>query len=342
MDQLLLRRLWWLGLLGFLYRVDASLAWTRWLFLLFLAPLVADVVHLSRRAGGGGGERAVGPDLPLPGPATRGGAFLFALRCTVSDALALLNPRQRRQVLRQARGERRARARVGRWEPTPDTFVPRLDYCLPFEGDWYVANGGTTPETSHSWGILAQRYAYDFVVVGVDGRTHAGDGSRAEHYHAYGRPVRAPADGQVVEVVNNVRDAPAVGTGWLDWRAAEIGGNSVTIRHAEGEFSHLSHLVPGSITVRAGEWVLRGQEVGRCGNSGHATEPHLHFQLQDHPDVYQAVGLPVRFVGVRVAGEREPRTAYLEAGMLVRPVPPAPAHAAVLAATRTVSSPARA
>src|SRR5690606_7809970 len=82
------------------------------------------------------------PELPLPGPAADDGPFFFALRCTLSDALALLHPRQRRQVMRQARGEHRARERVGRWDPVPGSFVPRVEYDLPFEGEWYVAGDG--------------------------------------------------------------------------------------------------------------------------------------------------------------------------------------------------------
>lgn len=331
MDQLLLRRSWWFGFLGFAFLLDGSLAWTRWLFLFFLAPVVADVLHVARRAGGAT-EREDGPDdgsvdgsvdrapeLPLPGPAAADGPFFFGLRCTISDALALLHPRQRRQVIRQARGERRARERVGQWDPTPGDFVPRVEYDLPFEGEWYVAGDGAwyAAGASGSRQLRAHRWALDLVVVGVDGRTHAGDGSRLEHYHAYGRAVLAPADGQVVEVVGGVRDAPWVGTGWLDWRAPEIGGNSITIRHADGEFSHLAHLAPGSIGVRAGEWVRRGQPIARCGNSGHSTEPHLRFQLQDHPDCYQAVGLPALFCRIRVNGDPLPRTLHLERGMRV-------------------------
>lgn len=40
-----------------------------------------------------------------------------------------------------------------------------------------------------------------------------------------------------------------------------------------------------------------GQVIGRCGNSGHSTEPHLHFHVQGHPSFYLAAGLPVRFAG---------------------------------------------
>ena len=41
-------------------------------------------------------------------------------------------------------------------------YCPAVQYSLPFEGEWVVINGGVTKETSHSWEIPTQRYAYDF------------------------------------------------------------------------------------------------------------------------------------------------------------------------------------
>ena len=38
--------------------------------------------------------------------------------------------------------------------------------------------------------------------------------------------------------------------------------------------------------------VRAGEQIGECGNSGNSSEPHLHFQLQDHQRVAIAAGLP--------------------------------------------------
>ena len=312
------RRLWWFGLLGLLYLVDDSLAWTRLFFLLFLAPLLTDVFRFLRVAARRPQTDKDGSELPLPGPAERSGYLLFFLRYSLSDALTLLNPLGRRQVLRQLRGEALARRRISGQEPMAEMYEQKAEYTLPFAGEWIVAKGGITPETSHSWEILSQRYAYDFAIVDTAGRRHTGYGSSLKDYYAYEQPILAPANGEVIEVVDGIRDAPGVGTGWMDWRTPHIGGNSVTIRHAEGEFSYLAHLIPESIRVRVGQRVERGEEVGLCGHSGHSTEPHLHFQVQDHPDFFQAVGLSVRFSAVLATGSRGPGRIYLEAGMRVR------------------------
>jgi murein DD-endopeptidase MepM/ murein hydrolase activator NlpD len=312
------RKLWWLGLLGLLHLVDDSLAWTRFFFLLFLAPLLTDLVRFLRKERRPAQEDADEAERRLPGPAESGGALLFHLRYLLSDFLSVLNPRACHQMYRQMRGEASARRRIGGREPSANAYQQKVEYALPFAGEWMVARGGVTPETSHSWEILSQRYAYDFVIVEPEGRTHRGDGSRLEDYYAYGQPILAPADGEVLEVIDGVRDAPSVGTGWIDWRTPRVGGNSVTVRHAEGEFSYLAHLIPGSIRVRVGQRVLKGDEVGRCGNSGRSTEPHLHFQIQNHPDFYEAVGLPVRFSDVLSAGDKDSQSGYLQTGMRVQ------------------------
>lgn len=127
------------------------------------------------------------------------------------------------------------------------------------------------------------------------------------------------------------RDYPHPGSAWLEWRTWAIAGNHVTIEHADGEYSVLAHLQEGSTTVAEGDSVAAGDVIGKCGNSGHSTEPHLHYQLQDGPNFWTAAGLVPRFAGVDVeryvatASEEGPYAAtasgeesYLVAGDCVR------------------------
>lgn len=232
---------------------------------------------------------------------------LSDLRYLLSSSLSVISPWQWREVWTQVRAEAALRARTGDRDPSPYEFQQQIDYTLPFAGEWLVVNGGVERETSHSWDLLSQRYAYDFVIADDAGNTHAGAGRRVDDYFCYGQPILAPADGVVVSIADGVRDAMHPGTGWVDWRAARIGGNSVTIRHAEREFSYLAHLQPGSIGVSPGQAVQCGEQIGRCGNSGHSTEPHLHFQLQDGPDLHHAMCLPVQFSRVLVDGQLHER-----------------------------------
>jgi len=197
--------------------------------------------------------------------------------------------------LAQMVGETLNRMRPGKNLPTPATYRPKGTYRLPFQGWWWVGNGGPDPETSHSWEILGQRFAYDFVIRDEEGKTHRGSGRRLEDYYAFGAPVCAPADGVVVAVQNRHRDCPW--PGFVDPLAWSIAGNYVLIRHEGGEYSLLAHLKRGSVRVRPGQWVRAGEVVGECGNSGHSTEPHLHFQFLDRPNLSLGLSLPIPFSG---------------------------------------------
>jgi hypothetical protein len=214
---------------------------------------------------------------------------------TLIQLPTLLSPVVWATSLAQMAGETLNRLRRGKNLPTPATYRPKGTYRLPFQGWWWVGNGGPDPETSHSWELLGQRYAYDFLIRDEEGKTHRGSGRRPEDYYAFGAPVCAPADGVVVAVQNRHRDCPWPGL--LDPLAWSIVGNYVLIRHEGGEYSLLAHLKRGSVRVRPGQWVRAGEVVGECGNSGHSTEPHLHFQFLDRPNVFLGLSLPIPFSG---------------------------------------------
>jgi murein DD-endopeptidase MepM/ murein hydrolase activator NlpD len=254
------------------------------------------------------------PDPPLPGPAARAGQAGALLRLYLTQMLAVLNPFQLLQMVAQNGGQFIATLRRAPPAHVGD-HVLQTRYRLPFAGEWYIYNGGVTPKTSHSWALVAQRYAYDFVITDAQLQRHRGVGDNLEDYFCYNQPIFAAADGTVVQVRDGIRDAPWVGSFWLDWLCRDFRGNFVVIQHAAGEYSVSAHLIPGSIAVQAGERVQQGQEIGRCGNSGHSTEPHLHFQLQDHPHFWLGIGLPLAFVGVTATDAEAETRRYLTRGM---------------------------
>lgn len=72
-------------------------------------------------------------------------------------------------------------------------------------------------------------------------------------------------------------------------------GNHVIVDHGDGTYAAYAHLKRRSLRVAKGQQVHAGDHIADCGNSGNSTEPHLHFQLMDHPKVLVAAGLPVSF-----------------------------------------------
>lgn len=78
-----------------------------------------------------------------------------------------------------------------------------------------------------------------------------------------GKPVVSPADGVVV-----LAGPPAF----------SLEGNLVIIDHGHGLNSAFLHMATS--TVRVGERVRQGQQIGTVGMSGRATGPHLHWSVK--------------------------------------------------------------
>jgi murein DD-endopeptidase MepM/ murein hydrolase activator NlpD len=131
-------------------------------------------------------------------------------------------------------------------------------------------------------------------------------------FPAFGQPVLAPADARVVAARDGARDHRSRST-WaafaymmVEGSLRELGGagrvlgNHVVLDLGGGVYAVLAHLRHGSVAVRPGEQVRRGQVIGHCGNTGNTSEPHLHFQLMDHPRPTVAAGLPFTFAGTEL------------------------------------------
>jgi Peptidase family M23 len=166
----------------------------------------------------------------------------------------------------------------------------------------------------------AQRFAIDFAaLLDAHGRTHVGNSSRNSSYFNYGQPVLAVGAGTVVEAVDRYPDqipnhkVPVAGPGQ--------DGNSVIIRLAPGVFAAYAHLKPGSVRVHDGERVRKGQVLGRLGNSGNSTGPHLHFQLMTRPSFLDADGLPFVLGRFMLDGRVPSLQALLDADKAGTPVP---------------------
>lgn len=169
---------------------------------------------------------------------------------------------------------------------------------LPFVGKWKVFNGGIDRYNSHSWNIISQRYAYDFIKSENGKKRFFSDGKKAIEYFAFNKEVLAPNDGIVITVKNNIKDYKYAGSGKIDIWTRDIRGNFIIIKHSENVYSLSAHLMKNSCIVEKGDIVKRGQIIAKCGNSGHSTEPHIHFQLQDKANWYFSNGLPILFINI--------------------------------------------
>lgn len=188
-----------------------------------------------------------------------------------------------------------------RTRPAPVERVTTVIDAPVRGGRWLVTNG-LSNDADHRRFITAsgelfipQRFGADFLKLGSDGNNATAERPlRNEAFHAFEEPLYAVADGEVVAVRRGLPDNEAGSApGPLAW--GEVPGNHVVIRLGNGVFALYAHLRQGSIEVREGQKVTRGQRIARIGNSGNTSAPHLHFHMMDGPAPNLAEGVPFVF-----------------------------------------------
>ncbi|MEE1805640.1 M23 family metallopeptidase [Streptomyces sp. BE133] len=184
---------------------------------------------------------------------------------------------------------------------------------VPVAGRWMVLNGPGTKVPSHVHSH-AQTYAVDLKYDPPQGEADSPAappfrrlrpfGRSPGLYPAFGMPVLAPGDGVVVATASRQRDhlsrssLPGFAYLFVEGFVRSLGwpchllGNYILLDLGNGVYAVCAHLRRGSLRVAVGDRVTGGREIAECGNSGNSSEPHLHFQLMDGPDVMTAHGLP--------------------------------------------------
>jgi hypothetical protein len=174
----------------------------------------------------------------------------------------------------------------------------------PFSGDRWLAANGPSNTSLHRRAVIVlngkprvpERYAIDFIKLGDDGNSYSGDQYRNSSYHAYDVPILAVADGKIVTVKDGLpENVPHTNKLAVAMTLVNVAGNHVVEEIVGGLYAGYAHFIPGTITVKAGAQVRRGQILGRLGNSGNSSEPHLHLQLCDAPSFLICEGVPMEF-----------------------------------------------
>jgi murein DD-endopeptidase MepM/ murein hydrolase activator NlpD len=165
-------------------------------------------------------------------------------------------------------------------------------------GPWLAANGPSNRSghrraliTVEGTPAIAQRFAIDYIELNDSNTTHSGDKLKNENYLAEGLDALAVADGRVVEVKDSIPEN-VPGSRAVPITLETVGGNHVILDIGGGHYAFYAHLKPGSIRVKLGDTVRRGDVVGLVGNSGNSTEPHLHFHISDANSPLGSEGIP--------------------------------------------------
>lgn len=190
-------------------------------------------------------------------------------------------------------------------QPFVELNLPQLErnstpLILPFKEEWTVTWGGDTKEQNYHVESRAQKNAFDLVITDKDGRSYQNDGNQNEDYYAFGKPLFAPADAEVVLVVDGVKDNKP---GELN--PIYVPGNTVILKTVNEEYLFFAHFKQHSIVVKQGQQIKQGELLGLCGNSGNSSEAHLHFHIQNVEDMNIATGVKCYFDEIMVNGVRQ-------------------------------------
>ncbi|MGQ7855287.1 M23 family metallopeptidase [Pedobacter sp. WC2501] len=175
----------------------------------------------------------------------------------------------------------------------------------PVKGtDWIAADGpGNSVDNHHRRGVIilngravnSRRFAIDWKKV-KDSLSFSGNPRDVHSYFCYGDQVFAVADGKVIAANDGLPDnIPGHGKEFhpaVPLTFEQLAGNKIVIDLGNGQYAHYMHLQPGSVRVKAGDHVRKGDILGKIGNSGDAREPHLHFEVTTSPMLLKGEGLP--------------------------------------------------
>ncbi|HKV61412.1 MAG TPA: M23 family metallopeptidase [Candidatus Acidoferrum sp.] len=175
----------------------------------------------------------------------------------------------------------------------------------PVEGpNWRADDGPSNDQDNHhrrgvvildGRAVDSRRYAIDWKQI-RDDASFSGDARDVRSYYSYGKAVLAVDDARVVTARDGLPDnIPGHGESFhpaVPITLETVAGNTITLDLGGGQFAYYMHLQPGSLHVKAGDRVRRGQVVARLGASGDAREPHLHFEVTTSSKLLAGEGVP--------------------------------------------------
>jgi murein DD-endopeptidase MepM/ murein hydrolase activator NlpD len=190
---------------------------------------------------------------------------------------------------------------------------------FPLRGEWWVFHTPAKVIPSHGTDQLGQRYAYDFLMVDWNRKgtpfykssklKYNTLGVKLKECYGWGKEIYAPCEGRVIIAkdgiiernrVHMLRDMAVVLKNAFFFNPKKhdlnkVVGNYIIIDYGNNIYAFFAHLQTGSVKVKEGQDVKKGEVLGQLGHSGNSTAPHLHFHLMDSPDFFNAKGVPCAF-----------------------------------------------
>ena len=157
---------------------------------------------------------------------------------------------------------------------------------------------GSEEKTTQNGVELAIGTPYPTVITSYFGSTEAGI-----HDNGHGALDIAPAaDAGVVNVIAaQAGEVVVANTGCVSFEGlgSSCGGgygNYVAIKSDDGNYQYYGHMHENTLKVKVGDKVVQGQILGKVGSSGRSTGTHLHFEVREGQDAYDARVDPLNYV----------------------------------------------
>ena len=190
----------------------------------------------------------------------------------------------------------------------------------PLKGTKWIAADGCCTSERHVRAVMpingklaiSQRFAIDWEKLNDEDRIFVGDPQDVTGYFAYGQEVLAVGEGRIVLAVDKYEDQ-IPGQLPPNIQLEEADGNFVVIDLGGGNFAFYAHMIKGSITIEAGDYVTRGQVIGLVGNTGNTSAPHLHFHMMSGPSTFGSNGIPYMIYEYDLIGRATSIEAFDEA-----------------------------
>ena len=234
-------------------------------------------------------------------------------------------PRAIRHEIRYDSSDRRAPLKVTGGQvtikmPVAAAIHPPLrggPWAAVFHPDWQRGHRRVPYAAQGRVGIPG-RFAVDWVKLDDQGRMASGDSDIVSNAYAYAEDVLAVADAVVVATRNDFPESERLSTS-PHHRMEDASGNFVVLDIGDGRYAFYEHLRPGSIRVKPGQRIRRGDEIAQIGFSGSGNWPHLHFHIADAPSPLGAEGLPFALSRFRSLGSYDDIAALGKARWRARP-----------------------
>ncbi len=177
-------------------------------------------------------------------------------------------------------------------------FAPEgaIELAYPLrDATYYVGGGGNSRLINNHQAHEPQKFALDIVRLNAFGNRAAGlSPAELDQYAIFEDTVYSPCPGTVIRAVDGLPDLRPP-----ERDNENLAGNHVVLAY-NGVEVILAHLRQGSVAVTAGMSVNEGDVLGRVGNSGNTSQPHLHLHAErggEPEKILNGEGVPIKLGG---------------------------------------------